>query len=86
MEHFEYRPSGICASLIEFDLDDENKVHNTRFTNCCNGNLKAVSKLTEGMDAEKVISILKGNLCGNKGTSCADQYTKALEAALAKRA
>ena len=86
MEHFEYRPSGICASLIEFDLDDEKKVHNTRFTNGCNGNLKAVSKLTEGMDAEKVISILKGNLCGNKGTSCADQYTKALEAALAKRA
>lgn len=83
MRHYEYKPSGICASLISFDLDDENKIHNTKFTNGCDGNLKAISKLTEGMDAEKVISIVKGNQCRQKGTSCADQYSKALEAALA---
>ena len=86
MEHYSYKPSGICATLIEFDLDQDDCIHNTKFTNGCNGNLKAVSKLTEGMKAEKAISILKGNQCKDKGTSCADQYTKALEAALAQRA
>ncbi len=86
MKHYEYKPSGICASLIEFDLDDENKIHNTKFTNGCDGNLKAISKLTEGKDAEEIIGILKGNQCRNRSTSCADQYSKALEAALASRA
>ena len=85
MEHYEYKPSGVCSTLIEFDLDDNNVIHNTKFTNGCNGNLKAISKLTEGMEANKVISILKGNLCKERGTSCADQYTKTLEAALSQR-
>lgn len=86
MEHYAYKPSGVCATLIEFDLDQDDRIHNTKFTNGCNGNLKAISKLTEGMEAKEVIRILKGNLCKEKGTSCADQYTKALEAALSERA
>ena len=86
MTHHQFKPSGVCSTLIEFDLDDQNRIHNTRFTLGCYGNLKAISKLTEGMEAEKAISILKGNQCKNKGTSCADQYTKALEAALSGNA
>ncbi len=76
---YEFLTHGVCAKKINFDLDENNKVHNVRFTGGCNGNLKAISKLVEGMDAEKVIEILEGNTCGFKGTSCADQFARALK-------
>ena len=77
----EYITSGVCARKINFDIID-GKVHNVSFVGGCNGNLKAISKLIEGMEANKVISILKGNTCGSRGTSCADQLAIALEEAV----
>ena len=74
----EFRPRGVCASKISFDIVD-GKMHNVSFVGGCNGNLKAISKLVEGMDANKVIEILEGNICGMKNTSCADQLAKALK-------
>ena len=76
---YEYRTSGTCAVKINFDIDNEGKVHNVSLERGCNGNLKAISKLVEGMEAKKVIEILEGNKCGNKPTSCADQLAKALK-------
>ncbi|MBR6289482.1 MAG: TIGR03905 family TSCPD domain-containing protein [Acholeplasmatales bacterium] len=76
---YEYRTSGTCAVKINFDIDNEGKVHNVSFERGCPGNLKAISKLVEGMDAKKVIEILEGNTCGVKRTSCADQLAKALK-------
>lgn len=79
--HFEYRPKFVCAQKIEFDI--ENKiVSNVKFTGGCNGNLKAISKLIEGKNADEIITILEGNTCGGRPTSCADQLTKALKEAL----
>lgn len=78
---FDYKTKGVCSSKITFDIVD-GKLHDVAFTGGCNGNLKAVSKLVEGMDAEKVIEILRGNTCGFKNTSCADQLAIAVEAAL----
>ncbi|MCR5307725.1 MAG: TIGR03905 family TSCPD domain-containing protein [bacterium] len=77
----EFRPRGVCASKISFDIVD-GKMHNVSFVGGCNGNLKAISKLVEGMEASKVIEILKGNTCGYKNTSCADQLAIAIEEAL----
>ena len=76
---YSFKTSGTCAREIHFDLDENNKVHNVSFVGGCNGNLKAISKLIEGMGATKVIEILEGNTCGNRPTSCADQLTKALK-------
>ncbi len=76
---FEYTPQGVCARKIIFDLDSDNVIHNVSFVGGCNGNLKAISKLVEGMKAEKVIELLEGNTCGARKTSCADQFTKALK-------
>lgn len=76
---YEYRTSGTCSTKINFDIDNEGKVHNVSFERGCPGNLKAISKLVEGMDAKKVIEILEGNTCGVKKTSCADQLAKALK-------
>ncbi len=78
---YKFKTRGVCASYITFDLND-GKVSGVNFQGGCNGNLRAISKLIEGEDAERVISILKGNLCGFKGTSCADQLAIALKAAI----
>ncbi len=78
---YEYKTRGTCSTKIRFDVDN-GIVSNVAFTNGCNGNLKAISKLVEGMSAEKVIELLDGNTCGMKPTSCADQLAKALSEAL----
>ncbi len=78
---YEYVTKGVCSKKIHFELDEEGKIHNVSFEGGCNGNLKAISKLVEGMDKEKVIEILEGNTCGFRNTSCADQFTKALKEA-----
>ena len=83
MNHINFTPSGVCSMQIDFDIDDENRLHNVVFTGGCNGNLKAIGRLVEGKDALETADILRGNLCGMKGTSCADQFSKAIDKALA---
>ena len=75
---YTYKTRGTCSSLIEFEIED-GIVKNVRFTGGCNGNLKAIAALVEGMPKEKVIEILKGIDCRGKGTSCGDQLARALE-------
>ncbi len=76
--HYNYKTKGVCSSEIEFDIE-EGIVKNVKYLGGCNGNLKAVAALVEGMPKEKVISTLRGIHCGLKGTSCGDQLAKALE-------
>lgn len=78
MEHVTFTPKGVCAMQIDFDIED-GKLHNLKFIGGCNGNLKAIGKLVEGRDAKEVADILRGNICGIKGTSCADQLAKAID-------
>ena len=78
---FEYAPQGVCSRKINFDIVD-GKLHNVRFTGGCPGNLAAISKLVEGMDALQVANLLEGNQCGMRGTSCADQLAKAIKSFL----
>ena len=78
---FTYQTKGTCATQIRFDLKD-GIVSNVSFVRGCNGDLKAISKLIEGMEAEKIIAVLKGNTCGMRNTSCADQLAVAIEKAL----
>ena len=81
MKSYTYYPSGVCSTSIAFDLEGKT-IHNVVYTSGCDGNLKAIGKLVEGMDAKEVISLLKGNDCSGRGTSCADQLAIALEEAL----
>lgn len=79
MKHIVYKTEPlVCAKQITFDIDENNIIHDLSFLGGCNGNLKAISKLVEGQEATKVISLLKGNTCGPRVTSCADQLAKAL--------
>jgi len=73
-----YTPSNVCSKRIDFDIDEENKVRDVKFHGGCSGNSAGVARLVEGRDANEVIEVLGGLSCGNKGTSCPDQLTKAL--------
>ena len=83
MKHITFNTKGTCARVIDFDLDDQNKIRNLVFTGGCNGNLKAISKLCEGQDASNISQILAGNTCGPRPSSCADQLSQAIKEALA---
>ena len=77
---FSYKTKGTCSSRIDFELDG-NVVHNVRYTGGCNGNLKALGILTDGMTVEEIEEKLGGNTCGPRPTSCADQLAKAVRLA-----
>lgn len=79
--HYTYKTQGVCSREIYFDIND-GIVTNVSFLGGCNGNLKAIGKLVNGMRAEDIISKLKGNICGLRDTSCADQLANALQEAL----
>lgn len=84
MKHVTFKPQGVCSVQIDFDIDDEKKLHNVAYVGGCNGNLKAIGKLVEGKEAEEIAEILKGNTCGFRKTSCADQLSLAISGAFAE--
>jgi uncharacterized protein (TIGR03905 family) len=71
----------VCAKRISFKLLNNN-IHTVSFQGGCSGNLRAVSKLIEGMNAYEVLKILDGVRCGTKKSSCAHQLCLAIEKAL----
>lgn len=77
---FTYSTKGTCSREIHFEIVD-GKVRNVSFLGGCNGNLKGIGSLVEGMDVDEVIAKTEGILCGSKPTSCPDQLATALKAA-----
>ncbi len=78
---YSYRTKGVCSRQITLDIID-GKVRNVKFDGGCNGNTQGVASLVEGMDAEEAIRRMEGIQCGFKGTSCPDQLSKAIRAAM----
>ena len=74
---YTYKTQGVCSQQISFDIDGD-IITNISFIGGCNGNLKAVSKLCEGMSVDYIKDKLLGNTCGMRNTSCADQLAKAV--------
>ncbi|MBR4597036.1 MAG: TIGR03905 family TSCPD domain-containing protein [Opitutales bacterium] len=83
MQNYTVQTSGVCAKTISFSIGG-GKLSGVKFHGGCPGNTAAISKLVEGADAQKIAQILKGNDCGGRGTSCADQLARGIEQALAK--
>lgn len=77
---FEYKTKGTCSQYIQFETKD-GKVKNVHFIGGCNGNLKGIAALVEGMNIDEVITRLEGVTCGPKSTSCPDQLAQALKEA-----
>ena len=72
-----YKTQGTCSREIHFDVEN-NKLKNVSFVGGCNGTLKGIGLLVEGMDIDDVITRLDGVRCGFKSTSCPDQLAQAL--------
>ena len=77
---YTYKPQNVCSVLIKFQIDGD-VISNVSFTGGCNGNLKAISKLVDGMTVEQIEAKLAGNPCGMRPTSCADQFAIAVRKA-----
>ena len=77
---YEYKTKGTCSQRIFFEIED-GKLKNVQFLGGCNGNLKGICSLVEGMDIDEVIPRLEGTTCGMKSTSCPDQLAQALKQA-----
>ncbi len=77
---YSYKTKGTCSSVIDFDIEGD-VVKNVKFTGGCNGNLKAISSLVEGMKVAEIEEKLKGITCGWKNTSCSDQLSQAVRKA-----
>lgn len=78
---YQYKTKGTCSQMISFEIED-GKLKNVQFLGGCNGNLKGIGSLVEGMPVNSVIERLEGTKCGMKTTSCPDQLAKALREAL----
>lgn len=78
--HFDYKTQGTCSQMISLDIEGD-VVKNIQFIGGCNGNLKAISKLVDGLTVEEIEEKLSGNTCGRRPTSCGDQLAKAVRAA-----
>ena len=82
---YQYTTQGVCSKAINYEVEN-NKVKNVSFVAGCNGNLKGIGSLVEGMDIDDVIARLEGITCGAKKTSCPDQLAQALKAYKAENA
>ena len=80
---YERKNQGTCSVLTRVDLAEDHTIRKVEVKGGCNGNLKGISQLLEGMKAEDAIQRMKGTTCGPRPTSCPDQISRALEEALA---
>ncbi len=77
---YTYKTKGTCSTQITFDINGD-IITNVQYTGGCNGNLKAVRSLVEGLTVEQIEKKLGGIQCGVKSTSCGDQLAKAVREA-----
>lgn len=75
---FTYKTNGVCSRSIDIEIENDTLV-SVAYTGGCNGNLKGISALVEGMGIDEVISRLEGIKCGFKSTSCPAQLAEALK-------
>ena len=74
---YEFYPQGTCCKYMKFVIND-GKIEDVQFYGGCHGNLQGIAALVKGMPYQEVIKRLQGIRCGNKATSCPDQFSKAL--------
>ncbi len=76
---FSYTPKNVCSRNIEIEIDDAEIIQSITFLGGCNGNLKGISLLCQGMHIDDVINKLENIRCGFKNTSCPAQLANALK-------
>ena len=77
---YTYETENTCSTKIEFEIDGD-RIINIKFTNGCDGNLRAIEKLLDGCTFAQIIEKCKGNTCRDRLTSCTDQLAVAVQKA-----
>lgn len=77
---YTYKTKGTCAAQITFDIEGD-VITNVNFLGGCNGNLKAISRVVDGMTVSEIEGYFTGLTCGFKQTSCSEQLAKAVRQA-----
>lgn len=72
-----FKTTGVCSRTIDFEVKD-NIVTYVSFNGGCRGNTSGLAKLAVGRSVDELISLLSGTQCRG-GTSCPDQFAKALK-------
>lgn len=80
---FSYKPSGVCAREIQFELNGDT-IEKVQFIGGCPGNTLGLSLLLQGMSVQKAIDLLSDVKCGSKDTSYPAQLARALKQATSK--
>lgn len=80
---YTYKTKDVCSREINFNIEGS-VITDISFNGGCNGNLKALSKVLDGWTVEEIEAKLKGNTCGRRSTSCADQLCIAVRQAYEK--
>lgn len=71
-----YKTKGTCSTQIKLNIEGD-VVTDVSFTGGCNGNLKAIPALVDGLTVDEIEKKLSGITCGFKQTSCGDQLARA---------
>ena len=75
---FTYKTNGVCSRSIDIEIENDTLV-SVAYMGGCNGCLKGIAALFQGMNIDEVISRLEGSRCGFKSTSCPAQLAEALK-------
>lgn len=81
---FHYPNHGTCSRETLITLNEDHTIESIQVMGGCNGNLKGISSLLQGMKAEDAIARMEGTTCGPRPTSCPDQIAQNLRRALAE--
>ena len=77
---YTFQPRGVCSRAMTVTVEN-GIITDVQVQGGCDGNLKAVSKLVDGMSVAQIEALLRGNTCGPRSTSCADQLAVAVQQA-----
>lgn len=77
---YSYETKGTCSRRIDLEINGD-IVTNVKFYGGCDGNLKAIPRLVDGMTVAEIEKKCSGIQCGFKNTSCADQLAHAVREA-----
>lgn len=76
----QYTPRGVCSRAFTIQVED-GAIRSVQIVGGCDGNLKGISSLLQGMPVDEAVRRLEGIRCGGKATSCPDQIAQALKTA-----
>lgn len=76
-EIIKYETKGTCCKIMQVEILN-NTIKNVKFFGGCDGNLKGLEAMLQGMHIDDVITKFRGITCGEKATSCPDQLAISL--------